>query len=714
MTSRGDTYENFKVMDYLRQKDVSWSNHVFLDARGRVYSRGYISPMRGESFRPFLNTSVERNLGVEGYGAFNDQIGSFLGGLSDFFEDKYDSLTFTGRQAIAEKWKASLVSLGHAMMRGKPADIRYILENRLVAEVEGEELGKFFRFAIEVARIDDYLKGDYSDLSKLNKYKTTLAMEQDASSSGAQIIALTTRNKQLASISNVIPTNNKKRLYDEIALATYNDPRFRILNQRLNLSLRDLQAAAKAQNMVTFYGAGERTGILNVERKLAKPLGIKGDTLVVTAGERDTVVSEISAQIARIERFDPLAAEDLKILRENVKDIFNKGTTPTDEIIDQLWFLNPRTKQIVDKLTAEYDNVITPNDFKAIANIFSEYLAEQAPIVKHFTRFFGRMAQDFLKNAKPASAALSWETIAKGKLLGYKKKKGQFVLPNAVSELLGVKAGEPVSEKFLKQFSFYKPDSSLSEMIYGIGAPGDRTVGKKYLELKIAGIKIIPGIEIGVSKLNKVPQDWTTVPWVNFEGKVIEQSFTQAFEERLVYKNPDGTWSTNIVNIPQKTRINWWDEFMDKDGKINDIADLSRAATAYAVNGNHSNDAVIVKRFHLWGKKSGVPTSTVHDAFFTNIADLMNGRRALRKIYAEMLENNVVLMVLNEMRARGLPRELYNKYLEEAIEKGLIPVIGKTRVGDRFLTEDDILKPEDILEQVPFGFEENYGWYGVG
>jgi homospermidine synthase len=52
--------------------------------------------------------------------------------------------------------------------------------------------------------------------------------------------------------------------------------------------------------------------------------------------------------------------------------------------------------------------------------------------------------------------------------------------------------------------------------------------------------------------------------------------------------------------------------------------------------------------------------------------------------------------------------------MKEAIEKGIIPVAGKSVVGDRILTEDDILKAEDILQQIPYDFENNYGWYGVG
>jgi hypothetical protein len=153
---------------------------------------------------------------------------------------------------------------------------------------------------------------------------------------------------------------------------------------------------------------------------------------------------------------------------------------------------------------------------------------------------------------------------------------------------------------------------------------------------------------------------------------------------------------------------------MNKDGNINDIADATKARTAFAVNGNHSNDAVIVKKFHLWGRKNNVPTSTIHDAFFTNIADLLDGRLALRGIYAETLTNNVVKMTLDEMLARGLPKELYDAYMQEAIDKGLIPVAGRSVVGGKVIDEEDILTVDDVLQEVPYDFENNYGWYGVG
>ena len=252
IAARGDAYERFKSMEWLRKTDSTFSNHAFVDHRARVYDRGLISPQSGETFRPFLNTAEAKLFSPEEFDDFQDQIGAFLGGLSDKLEGDFNSLTITGRQKIAKKWRDDMVLLGNHMLRGKPADIRAVLEHPLVHAVEGEEQTKFFRFAMEMAKIDRHLGGDYSrrNLEKLREYRIALALEQDASSSGAQIIALTTRNKQLAELSNVVPTNQKRRLYDEIAAATFSDPRFKKLNEKLGLTEKDLRKAAKAQNMV--------------------------------------------------------------------------------------------------------------------------------------------------------------------------------------------------------------------------------------------------------------------------------------------------------------------------------------------------------------------------------------------------------------------------------------------------------------------------------
>ena len=252
MVERGDAYERIKAMKFMRDKDAAFSNHPFLDHRGRIYERGFIGPQSGEAYRPFLNTKNPSNFSIEEFYNFQDQIGSFLGGLSDKIEGNNNSLSILGRQRIAEEWRSELVTLGNAIRRRKPNDIRRVLDSKLMAQIDGEEHAKTMRFALELAKIDEYLGGNYTDsnLVRLKNYKIHVALEQDASSSGAQIIALTTKNRQLAQLSNVVPTTQKQRLYDEIAAATYHDPRFVELNKKLGLSEKDLRKASKAQNMV--------------------------------------------------------------------------------------------------------------------------------------------------------------------------------------------------------------------------------------------------------------------------------------------------------------------------------------------------------------------------------------------------------------------------------------------------------------------------------
>jgi hypothetical protein len=321
-------------------------------------------------------------------------------------------------------------------------------------------------------------------------------------------------------------------------------------------------------------------------------------------------------------------------LRTDIKDIFNNGEQVGDDVMRQLYFLDDKTKAVVQKMTQQYDSVVSPKDFATIAGIMSDNLSRQVPILKDFSKFFGRLAEDFVINAKPSDSAFD--------LTGY-----------------------------------------LKEQALGVARP-------------------------------KLPKKWTQVPWVNFDNKVLEQHFTQVFEERLRYKDKDGNWITNILQVPQKTDPTWWEAFTNKEGKINDIVDAQRARTAFGVNGNHSNDAVLVKKFHQWGRENNVPTATVHDAFVTNAADMTVARAALRKMYAEVLDANIIAKTLKEMKNRGLPSAIYNKYLEEAIHIGLIPIPGKSVVGGKTVTTADILTVEDILEDIPISFKRDKGWYGIG
>ena len=100
--------------------------------------------------------------------------------MNDFFEGSYNGLSITGRQKIAKKWRADIVEIGYKMLSAKPADIRSILEHPVLLNIDGEEQAKFFRFAVEMAKIDRFLEGNYRNLERLSEYKTALALEQDA------------------------------------------------------------------------------------------------------------------------------------------------------------------------------------------------------------------------------------------------------------------------------------------------------------------------------------------------------------------------------------------------------------------------------------------------------------------------------------------------------------------------------------------------------
>jgi hypothetical protein len=448
---------------------------------------------------------------------------------------------------------------------------------------------------------------------------------------------------------------------------------------------------------------------LNVEGKLAKILDTD-DVLVVKAADRNMVLDQISARAARYKKFDVETYNELMNLRKEIRDIFNKGQAPGSDLMEDLYFLDQAGKDVLEKMSRNYERIVTPQDFNSIAKIMSEHLAEQVPILKSFTRFYGRLAEDFLSNAKPSDSAMDWKSLVKLNIFG--KKGYQHKLPDRVNEALGIPPGKPVSETFLRRLGIWQEKGILSDILLGAQAPDRRVTGRVFFKVEILKLKTLLKLELFTA--NKLPKKWTNVPSVNFDGHVLEQTFTQKFEERLTYRDEEGNWVINILNVPQKTEATWWEQAINKSGAIYDIADTTRARTAFGVNANHSNDAVLVKKFHQWGRKAKVATSTIHDAFFTNAGEMLKARKAMQGIYKEALQRNVIKETLDEMLARGFPKKLYKQYLNEAEELGLIPVPGKSTLDGKLMTEDDILKLEDFVDDISEEFNDNKYWYGVG
>lgn len=176
------------------------------------------------------------------------------------------------------------------------------------------------------------------------------------------------------------------------------------------------------------------------------------------------------------------------------------------------------------------------------------------------------------------------------------------------------------------------------------------------------------------------------IPWVTFDGKVLYQRYRPKIQTAIDFIDP--VTGRRVRNIYQDSAT---------EGTLIGKSSLVRASIGFGVNGNHMNDASLVRQFHLWGRKNSVGTATIHDAFFTNIGDASPARNALRVIYADALEGDTIRSTLAQMRKEGLSEATYQMLIAKAKEDGLIDPPNK-------ITRKDILAP------IPPGMD----WYGIG
>ena len=231
---------------YHNTRNKPFRTEAFIDSRARVYHRGYLTPTGGELVRPFLNSSRAKGINTATVDELRIQLGVLIG-------QGNETLTQSGRRASFKRNERALLDIGELVSATTQRDrrIREFLEHPLVRSLEGPEVAKLARLALEYTRIHKHVKGDFNNTSLLATYKTQLMIENDASASGAQIIGLSTRDRQIATVSNVIATTQKNRLYDLVAMDTINDPDYvKIAALRnANLTWEDLAKAAKAQNI---------------------------------------------------------------------------------------------------------------------------------------------------------------------------------------------------------------------------------------------------------------------------------------------------------------------------------------------------------------------------------------------------------------------------------------------------------------------------------
>jgi len=558
-----------------RQRGKSFKTQVFIDSRGRVYHRGYLTPTGGELVRPFLNAGQTVRMTPIAMRELRIQLGAMIGPGTE-------ALTQAGRIAIFGRNERALRDLGGILQSTTQRDrrMRQFLEHPLIQGLEGPEVPKMARMALEYKRIHDATGGDFT-VSKLAKYKTRLMIENDASSSGAQIIGLSTGDRQISMVSNVLATPQKNRLYDIIAMDTINDPDFLKIPALRNAGLtwEELAKGAKSQNMVSFYGAGEATKTANVAGKMAKILDNKGYASITkeTLGEQLRI---IDGKIKVADRLGAAASvDDLKAFRSELLELVNKNTPVGRELLKQAIDIHPDTETFVNKIMNARQGIIGPKDFTEISRIMSKNLAKRAPVTDNFINF--------------------WKTAAKAYVTDTKK---------------------------------------------------------------------------------------VDIPWVTFDGKIMTQRYRPKIQERIEFTDPVS--GRKVANIYESAA---------EDGKLLGKSSIQDASIGLGVNGNHSNDAVLVRQFHLWGRKKNIGTGTIHDAFFTNIGHAEDAKQALRTIYADALGGDTIRKTLKEMRKQGMSWEKYRELIALAKKQGLIDPPNK-------ITRKEILAP----------IKEGEDWYGIG
>ena len=151
------------------------------------------------------------------------------------------------------------------------------------------------------------------------------------------------------------------------------------------------------------------------------------------------------------------------------------------------------------------------------------------------------------------------------------------------------------------------------------------------------------------------------IPWLSFDNKVFVQNYRPKVDYEVRFRDP--ITGQYVRNIYSRTA-----DSSSLQGK----AGVGDVRLGWAVNGTHTNDASVVRRFHLWGRNTNTETATIHDAIFIHANDVNPSIDELNRIYAEFTDSNHFLANLNNLRRAGLSDESYDEFLDNARELGFL------------------------------------------
>lgn len=457
---RGDGgYGLMEAVRYYRSTGKPFTVIARIDGRGRVYYNGYLTPTGGEIVRPFLNSAAATAMTPEGLFQLRIQMASVLGPATE-------ALTNAGRLEIFKRHEADILKLGELMSATTQRDrrIREFLDSSFIQSIDPEEIAKIARFSLEYYRIHKHTGGVMS-ADRLATYYTKLMGEADASASGLQVISLSTGNRLAALSSNVLPTSQKNRIYDLVAMDVVADPRFQTMMDELGLRLtwEDLSKAAKYQVMITFYGAGQTGQTARVAIELAKVLR-KRDIVVTTRAEFLAISKQIDVKIKEAEYLGALETKaDLLAIKKELAELVDSGdSAAASAMLAEAEEIHPAVADLVRKYTDNRGAALGPAHFKAIARLMTEKLAERAPVTQTYIDFWKRIGQDYARTTK--KVRIPWVTFD-GKTLF------QDYRPKIQQE---IRFFDPASKRYIR--NIYQMDAEDGKLL-GKGNIGDVRLG---------------------------------------------------------------------------------------------------------------------------------------------------------------------------------------------------------------------------------------------
>jgi len=700
-------------MKWHRQKNTNWSNIHQFDGRGRFYEQGYLAATRGELVRPFLHTTFDQNGSNAIIIELKKQLGATIG-------DKNLSLSTTGRFQNFDDNIEDIFEIG-SIIQGKynqkQRSINEFLENKLIAHVDdisdAAEIGKIARYSLEIKRIEDHLNKSKLTLKSkkiekgvvfqtwdasnkkhnfiMQKFKTRLLVENDASASGAQQIALASGDKLLADASNVIPTPQKQRLYDLAAQATVANPEFqkRFGPEGLNLGLdwEDLQKGAKAQNMVTFYGAGEATKTLSIESKFAKVLTKNEQNIVVysdkapdvpNAFSQKELYSAIETNINDAEaRGLTNTVIGLKQVRDELDQVLKKEISIGDHLLRYASEKDDVVTEFVMKSTNTRAKLITPKDFEFINRVMSEELSKIAPSTERFITFWKAAARTYVNVS--GTVDIPW--------VNYRGKQfTQFYRP--ISED-SISFKDPITGKIISNSyrnsvddGLLRSSGSAGDAQTGLGVNGNHSndaslVQGYWLKAKSEKKRVATIHDGFFSPIEDA--DWTIDTLYNLMGDAVESN---SIKKTLISMRDFA--KTNVNRETRREQAKILDSLLDKaEANILTREDISNAFKTLPGLREYIKKQAKLTDYELNKKLGNAQKQAILNDLASNVTDEFYSVKTLKDSMSDILLLEKTLnkefnlstnQILNQYAKHGTKRRLLitqNKYKEGTLNNGL-------------------------------------------